>query len=152
MGRISVVVDVVKRAIIMQLGGYDPVEIEHLIYRANVLGDLCFKGKYNLETALSVAANARVIRTITTRIKSDYATAKGYIYARRKPSLRGVEVIRRDRERTTPRRIGEVIDRTCIRGVLAKNPGFEFGVPVDSKHVCLESTGEKSGIQGGEQV
>lgn len=146
MGRIRVFAETIRRAMILSLGGYDPVEVEHLIYRANILGDLCFKGKYALENALSVAANSRVIRTITSRIKPDYAEAKGYVYLKRKPSIRGVEVIRRDRERTTSPEIGKVIDRACIRGLLAKNPGFELGVPVDSKHVCLEGVGKESGI------
>lgn len=119
------VVTTLRDALIMALGGYTSEQMEVVLRRGNVIGDLAMKGKYDCKDALCVAGSVRVLRKMTYELFPTLAEVKGYVRFRREPGVREVEIIKRERERGIRTGVDKVIDETRPQCVLAEASGLE---------------------------
>jgi len=119
----------IRDAVLMGLGGYTPGQMKSALLMANEIGDIAGKGKYKSATrgvhdAIRIGVKIRQLRHLTAQLFPELAERKGYVFIRRKPGVREVEIVHRPGEGRVTVVTGEIVDKTCPRGLLGTNTGF----------------------------
>ena len=138
-------VNKIQRGLILALGGYDPVKVRNLLYRANLLGDqIANYGCDSSNRDYIVIGQVRAVRRSTIELDPIYARTKGYTTEGdgRKRDISELEVIYRGKEGVVTRLPDSNPHKARLRGLLVENPGSSGGVPVDSKRVGVEGDTE----------
>lgn len=144
MGR---VLHIIRNALIQTLGGFTREEIQPLVLRANVLGALSKKGKYDLRTALVVAANARIVTRITKELGFPRCGLEG-----RECRVSKVEVVHRGGAIPLPASTYQAPDEARTSCLLAKIAGPTVGAQLDIQRECVESNDAEQELQREKQV
>lgn len=132
MGRILLLGERIRDAVIMSLGGFTSEQMEQVIKDANQIGDLAKKGKYpGVVESFNVFVKVRKLRELTSKLFPEFAERQGYVFLRRKRGVQTMEVIHRERERTIPTIACEIVNETLPCGVLESNTGFAERSRVD---------------------
>jgi hypothetical protein len=141
MGR---VLHIIKNALVQALGGITREEVHPLVIRANILGGLSKKGKFDLKTGLLVVANARIVSRISRELGFYRLGLEG-----RERCLREVENFKwRGGAILLPASSLQVVDEARSQCLLAKITGPAIGTQLDIQRECVQGTDEEQELQG----